>query len=97
MHSRSDQFPLQTHPLDLSNNWLSGSSNIFRTIPKEIGKLKSLMDLELSEESAQRFNPNIPRSAHKLTTLYLYSNNLSGTIPKEIGKLEISFGPKIVF
>ncbi|KAK9930563.1 hypothetical protein M0R45_027598 [Rubus argutus] len=58
------------------------------TIPKEIGNLKSLVNLSLSQN---QLNGSIPASLGDLTTLtklYLYTNNLSGTIPKELGNLK---------
>ncbi|RZC87973.1 hypothetical protein C5167_004150, partial [Papaver somniferum] len=67
--------------LSLYENQLSG------TIPNEIGKLSSLVDIQLS---ISNLSGPIPFSLCNLTNLknlYLDQNQLSGVIPRDIGRL----------
>ncbi|KAJ0981223.1 hypothetical protein J5N97_009478 [Dioscorea zingiberensis] len=77
-----EHLPVKRQPnLILDNNFLLGS------IPKEIGKLKSLKVLDLS---MNRLSGSILPEIGNLTSLKkmdLHSNGFSGTIPPEIGNL----------
>ncbi|GAY53264.1 hypothetical protein CUMW_148000 [Citrus unshiu] len=67
--------------LYLYSNQLSGS------IPKEIGNLKCLFDLELSMNNLTGVIPSSIGNLRNLRLLYLYRNELSGSIPQAIGNL----------
>ncbi|XP_031272500.1 uncharacterized protein LOC116130971 [Pistacia vera] len=54
----------------------------------EIGSLKSLSDLDLSENQLTGFIPPSIGNLSNLKVLYLYSNNFSGSVPMEIGNLK---------
>ncbi|KAI3889365.1 hypothetical protein MKX03_024456 [Papaver bracteatum] len=68
--------------LYLHTNKLSGY------IPLEIGKLKSLVHLELCKNDLSGPIPASICNFGNLNTLYLFENKLSGYIPLEIGKLK---------
>ena len=81
---------LQT--LYLDQNQFSGSiflynNNLSGSIPKELGNLKSLINLALSTNNLLGPIPASLGNLSNLTHLYLYLNQLSGSIPPEMGNL----------
>ncbi|XP_026434829.1 probable leucine-rich repeat receptor-like protein kinase At1g35710 isoform X1 [Papaver somniferum] len=70
---------LQT--LYLDRNRFSG------TIPQDIGKLRSLIDLAFSKNNLTGLIPTSICNMSNLNYLYLFGNQLSGQIPQEIGRM----------
>jgi len=67
-------------------NW--HKQNLTGSIPSEIGNLRSLTNLRLSNNDLSGSIPNsIWNNLLKLRVLYLSSNRLNGTIPSTIGNL----------
>ncbi|KAK1371335.1 Protein kinase domain-containing protein [Heracleum sosnowskyi] len=72
--------------LDIASNDISGKiPSEIGPIPKDIGKLKSLVQLELSTNHLSGPIPKSIGNLDRLSILYLYENKLSRPIPREIG------------
>ncbi|XP_048130170.1 MDIS1-interacting receptor like kinase 2-like isoform X2 [Rhodamnia argentea] len=68
------------HILDLSSNSLVGE------IPKDLGKLKSLLELSLYDNHLVGNIPQELGTLSDLSSINVAGNNLSGSIPKQLGE-----------
>ncbi|XP_074333843.1 uncharacterized protein LOC141671471 [Apium graveolens] len=66
--------------------FLTGN-DIYGSIPREIGKLKNMRILSLSDNLLKGTIPESMRELSKLGALVLHDNNISGSIPTSIGNL----------
>mmetsp|Transcript_8278 Transcript_8278/g.14178 ORF Transcript_8278/g.14178 Transcript_8278/m.14178 type:complete len:91 (+) Transcript_8278:546-818(+) len=72
-------------------------TNLFGTVPTEIGLLTNLHELRLSNNYLSGTIPSEIGHMSELRYLYMGYNYLSGTVPQEICEIDILFSAHTVF